>query len=92
MGFHIVLNDNQSYIFFYHPIDPTGLMDSFLLKNSEIASLMLKYFEVLWNESASLHHGKRVVRKGLTQIEQLDPGIVRDKNFITLSEQAKLYL
>ena len=92
MGFHIVFKENQSYVFFYRPIDPAGLMDSFLLKNAEVSAIMLKYFEFLWHISTGVNYGKRIDIKGLEQILKIDPSLAQDKNFVILNDQAKIYL
>jgi hypothetical protein len=91
-GFHVVHKAGVPFVFFYRPVDPSGLMDCFLLKhNTEIANIILKYFEVLWNSSTSLHQGKRVDKQGLHLMLNVDKSLAQDKAYLALEQMANNY-
>jgi len=91
-GFHVVHKTGGPFVFFYRPVDPSGLMDCFLLKqNTEIANIILKYFEVLWSSSTSLHQGKRVDKQGLHLILNVDKSLAHNKSYLVLEQLANNY-
>jgi hypothetical protein len=91
-GFHVVHKAGVPFVFFYRPVDPSGLMDCFLLKhNTEVADIILKYFEVLWNSCTILHQGKKVDKRGLQLILNVDKSLVQNKSYLVLEQMANSY-
>lgn len=92
VGFHIVFKNQQTpFVFFYPPVNPEGMMNGFLIKNKEVAETMLKYFDLMWRTSTSVHGGKIVKREGLAEILRVDKNLEKDKNYITLNRIAESY-
>jgi len=91
-GFHVVHKAGIPFVFFYRSVDPSGLMDCFLLKhNTDIADIILKYFEVLWNSSTSLHQGKKVDRRGLQLLLNVDKDLAKNRSYLMLEQMANSY-
>jgi hypothetical protein len=88
LGFHIVHKEGILYVFFYRPINPTGVMDSFLIKSAEVARIMQKYFEVLWHRAIPLHVGKQVDARGLEELLEVDPLIADNPAYLHLRDEA----
>lgn len=88
LGFHIVYRDGQGFVFFYPPVDLTGQMRCFLVKNTQIADIMQFYFDLLWSGSAQICAGGRIFEAGLQFAEGLFPNICSDPTFLRLRKKA----
>jgi hypothetical protein len=56
--YHIVEKKENTYTFFFPPVDLTGVMQSFMIVNRDVGKLFLQYFDGLWATLPNLHKGK----------------------------------
>ena len=88
LGFHIVYRDGHGFVFFYPPVDLTGQMRCFLVRNTQVADIMQFYFDMLWSGSPQICAGGRIFITGLHFAEKLFPNISGDSNFQRLRKKA----
>jgi len=70
IGFHIVYRKKHEtpYIYIFPPVSPGGITHGFLLRNKEIADIMLKYFDAMWFFSNVITEGLTVNKEELENL------------------------
>lgn len=87
-GFHVVKKDGQWYSFIYPPVNPSGVMQSFMIIGDEVAGIINAQFDGLWIRSPSIHDGKAVRNVGLDAMLRKYPDLKDNDLFVALSADA----
>ncbi len=88
LSFHVTYKGGHPFVFVFPPVDLTGTMDPYLIKNEAVARIMVEYFNKLWERSVVLNEGRRVRSDGLRRLLDLDPGLESNLHFNLLKEMA----
>ena len=89
LGFHVIMRGPDGFVFFYPPVDLTGQMQSFLIKSTGVAEMVLHYFDLLWAASPKICQGKVPSQEGLAFLGTIDPNITKSREYQVLLKEAE---
>lgn len=89
LGFHVIVRGPDGYVFFFPPVNLTGQMQAFLIKNRAVADIVVHYFDMLWTMSPVISQGKIPSKSGLEFLWAIDQRIQDNTDFQQLLRAAE---